>query len=147
MKIANVAKLAKSAKSNIKNNKNVAKKAKAAKVKATAAAINFSNAANDLTSLSDSSEDLSSLSSYATPNIDMYDTTFVATSSGNMSTYFLIFDIVMFLIGIIVLMASQSKCQEDPNGSACSSHRGWGIGIIVVTSLLMILTIYIKFFT
>lgn len=69
-----------------------------------------------------------------------------ATSSGtSLSTWLLITDIILFLIGIILIMTSQSKCQTDPNSDSCKNYRLWGITFTAICSVLMIVILYFKF--
>lgn len=68
-------------------------------------------------------------------------------SSGgtSFSTYLLFGVIVFLLIGVILLVAAQSKCAADPNGDTCKNHRSWGIGFTVVCSILLVAILYFKF--
>lgn len=73
----------------------------------------------------------------------------VSSSSSNggtsASTYLLFIDIVLFLIGIILIVSSQSKCKENPNSDTCKSHKNWGIAITVISSFFLFVILYFKF--
>ena len=69
----------------------------------------------------------------------------VATGETSFSTWLLVADIIFLLIGIILIMASQSKCQLDPNSDSCKSHRSWGIAFTTICSVLMLVILFFKF--
>lgn len=75
-----------------------------------------------------------------------YDHSYDYPHSGtSVSTWLLIIDIIFFLIGIILIMASQSQCQVDPNSSSCSSQKTWGIVFTTITSVMLLVILYFKF--
>jgi len=94
-------------------------------------------------------EDAGAGATYEDASTGAYDTGTVQmpyrSSGTSISTYLLIADVIFFLIGVILIMSSQTKCKENPNGDTCKSHKNWGIGILVITSILLIVIIYFKF--
>src|ERR1044071_8123364 len=69
-----------------------------------------------------------------------------ASSGTKLSTWVLIIDVIFLLIGVILIMASQTKCKDDPNSSACKTHKQWGIGFLVVCTLIFLVVGYFKWF-
>ena len=61
------------------------------------------------------------------------------------STYLLFIDIVFLLIGVILLVAANSKCAADPNGTQCKNHKNWGIAFTAICSILLVVILIAKY--
>jgi len=62
----------------------------------------------------------------------------------SMSTYFLFADIFFLLVGVILLVAANSKCASNPTGNDCKNHKNWGIAFTVICSICLIIILYFK---
>jgi hypothetical protein len=61
------------------------------------------------------------------------------------STYLLFGDIVILLIGVILIVASQNACASDPNSASCKNQRNVGIAFTVVCGVCLFVILYFKF--
>jgi heme/copper-type cytochrome/quinol oxidase subunit 2 len=92
-----------------------------------------------------------SSSNLSSPNLNSYQSlppTFprpaVIKTGGSMFIYFLMADIVLLLIGVILIVVSQSKCKDNANGDDCKNYKIAGITMTAIASVLMIVTIAMK---
>ena len=89
------------------------------------------------------SDALGSVTSLAAPPPEPV---YVSASTGTpFSTYALFADIVFLLIGVILLVAAQSKCATDANSDACKNHKNWGIAFTVICSIGLVAILYVKY--
>lgn len=66
-------------------------------------------------------------------------------TGASVSTYMSFLCVILLLIGVILIVMSQSKCKDDPNGDACKNHKIAGIVITVLAALGIVITVYVKF--
>ena len=59
--------------------------------------------------------------------------------------YFLFADIVLLLIGVILIIVSQSKCKDDAKGTECQNYKIAGITMTAIASVLLLVILVLKF--
>jgi len=67
------------------------------------------------------------------------------SSGTSVSTILMFIDIIFLLVGVILLVAAQSKCSAEPNGDACKNHKNAGIAFTVISSVLLVVILFVKF--
>lgn len=60
------------------------------------------------------------------------------------STYILCISFLALVIGVILILVSNSQCKTDPNGTPCKNNQITGIVMTVICALLILCMCYMR---
>jgi hypothetical protein len=67
------------------------------------------------------------------------------SSGTSLTTYLLFGDIIFLLVGVILLVSSNSACKTDSESVSCKGYKNWGIAFTVICSIGFVVLLFFKF--